>query len=37
MAEEPQWGIRNDALGIRSLGKLEDGGRVRVMVTSRFL
>ena len=33
MAEEPEWGIRNDALGIRSLGKLEDGGRVRVMVT----
>jgi 3-(3-hydroxy-phenyl)propionate hydroxylase len=31
MVEEPEWGIRNDALGIRSLGKLEDGDRVRVM------
>ena len=37
MAEEPEWGIRNDALGIRSLGKLEDGGRVRVMVTEQIL
>ena len=35
MAEEPEWGIRHDALGIHSLGKLEDGGRVRVMVTEQ--
>jgi 3-(3-hydroxy-phenyl)propionate hydroxylase len=37
MVEEPEWGIRNDALGIRSLGKLEDGDRVRVMVTEQIL
>jgi 2-polyprenyl-6-methoxyphenol hydroxylase-like FAD-dependent oxidoreductase len=44
MAEEPEWGIRHDALGVHSLGRLEyevrdgevvymDGGPVRVMVT----
>ena len=27
MAEEPEWGIRRDALGIHSLSRLEDGGR----------
>jgi 3-(3-hydroxy-phenyl)propionate hydroxylase len=37
MVEEPEWGIRNDALGIRSLSKLEDGDRVRVMVTEQIL
>jgi 2-polyprenyl-6-methoxyphenol hydroxylase-like FAD-dependent oxidoreductase len=36
MAEEPEWGIRNDALGVHSLGRLEDGP-VRVMVTERHL
>jgi 2-polyprenyl-6-methoxyphenol hydroxylase-like FAD-dependent oxidoreductase len=46
MAEEPEWGIRRDALGLHSLSKLEyevrdgevvymDGGPVRVMVTER--
>ena len=29
MAEEPEWGIRRDALGIHSLSRLEDGGPVR--------
>jgi 2-polyprenyl-6-methoxyphenol hydroxylase-like FAD-dependent oxidoreductase len=44
MAEEPEWGIRHDALGAHALGRLEyeihdgevvyrDGGPVRVMVT----
>ena len=27
MAEEPEWGIRRDALGAHSLSRLEDGGR----------
>ena len=34
LAEEPpEWGIRRDARGIHSLGKLEDGRTVRVLVT----
>jgi 2-polyprenyl-6-methoxyphenol hydroxylase-like FAD-dependent oxidoreductase len=48
MAEEPELGIRHDALGIHSLGRLEyevrdgevvymDGGPVRVMVTEQHL
>src|SRR5436189_1642338 len=35
MAEEPEWGLRRDALGIHSLSRLEDGGPVRVLVTER--
>ncbi|MGE5509664.1 MAG: FAD-dependent monooxygenase [Bacteroidota bacterium] len=35
MAEEPEWGIRRDALGLHSLGRLEDGRRVRVLVTEQ--
>ena len=27
MAEEPEWGIRRDALGIHSLSRMGDGGR----------
>jgi 3-(3-hydroxy-phenyl)propionate hydroxylase len=34
MAEEPEWGIRYDALGIHSISKLEDG-LLRVMVTEQ--
>ncbi len=35
LAEEPpEWGIRRDAVGIHSLGKMEDG-RVRVLVTEQ--
>jgi 2-polyprenyl-6-methoxyphenol hydroxylase-like FAD-dependent oxidoreductase len=48
LAEEPELGIRRDALGIHSLGRLEyeirdgevvymDGGPVRVMVTEEHL
>jgi len=33
MAEEPEWGIRRDALGVHSLNRLEDGGPVRVLLT----
>jgi 2-polyprenyl-6-methoxyphenol hydroxylase-like FAD-dependent oxidoreductase len=36
LAEEPpEWGIRRDALGMHALGRLEDGVRVRVLVTER--
>ncbi|HET8656741.1 MAG TPA: FAD-dependent monooxygenase [Longimicrobiaceae bacterium] len=34
MAEEPEWGLRRDARGIRALSRLEDG-RVGVMVTEQ--
>jgi hypothetical protein len=34
LAEEPQWGIRQDALGKHALSRLDDG-RVGVMVTER--
>jgi len=37
MAEEPEWGIRHDALGVHGVGKLEDGGPIRVMVTEEHL
>jgi len=48
MAEEPEWGIRQDDLGVHSLNRLEyevrdgevvymDGGPVRVMVTEERL
>src|SRR5438445_1497688 len=48
LAEEPEWGIRRDALGIHSFGRLEyeirdgevvymDGGPVRVMVTEQHV
>ena len=29
MAEEPEWGLRRDALGIHSLSRMGDGGPVR--------
>src|SRR5881296_3635326 len=48
LAEEPEWGIHRDALGIHSFGRVEyevregevvymDGGPVRVMVTERHV
>jgi 2-polyprenyl-6-methoxyphenol hydroxylase-like FAD-dependent oxidoreductase len=37
MAEQPEWGIRRDALGIHSLSRLENGGPVRVLVTEQHL
>ena len=33
ITEEPEWGIRRDALGIHSLSRLEAAGRVSVLVT----
>ena len=35
--EPPEWGIRRDALGIHALGRLEEGKRVRVLVTERHV
>ncbi|MBZ5658150.1 MAG: FAD-dependent monooxygenase [Acidobacteriia bacterium] len=37
ITEEPEWGIRRDALGIHSLSRLEDGGRIRVLVTEQHV
>jgi hypothetical protein len=48
LAEEPEWGIREDALGVHSLSRLEyevrdgevvsmDGGPIRVMVTEEHV
>jgi 3-(3-hydroxy-phenyl)propionate hydroxylase len=37
MAEEPEWGLRRDALGIHAFSRLEDGGPVGVMVTEQCL
>jgi hypothetical protein len=33
----PEWGIHHDALGVHSLSMLDEGGRVRVMVTEQFV
>ncbi len=35
--EEPEWGMRHDAVGLHSLSKLDDGGLVGVLVTEREL
>jgi 2-polyprenyl-6-methoxyphenol hydroxylase-like FAD-dependent oxidoreductase len=35
VGEEPEWGMRHDAIGRHGFGRLEDGGRVRVMVTEQ--
>src|SRR3712207_346025 len=37
LTEEPEWGLRRDDKGIHALGRLEDGERVRVMVTEQHL
>jgi 3-(3-hydroxy-phenyl)propionate hydroxylase len=37
MSEEPQWGLRRNALGIHAIGRLENGGRARVVLTERQL
>jgi 3-(3-hydroxy-phenyl)propionate hydroxylase len=34
-AEEPAWGFRSDALGTHAIGRLENGGRVGVVMTER--
>jgi 3-(3-hydroxy-phenyl)propionate hydroxylase len=35
LAEEPEWGLRRDDKGIRGLSRVEDGDRVRVMVSEQ--
>lgn len=35
--EEPEWGIRHDAVGLHAFSRLEDGGPVRVMVTEQHV
>src|SRR5206468_2172227 len=37
LAEEPDWGMRRDALGLHGLTKSEEGTTVRVMVTEQRL
>jgi 3-(3-hydroxy-phenyl)propionate hydroxylase len=37
MGEEPEWGIRRDEKGIHSLNRLEDGGRVRLVVREQHV
>jgi 3-(3-hydroxy-phenyl)propionate hydroxylase len=36
-SEEPAWGLRQDAAGIHGIGKLEDRGLARVVLTERQL
>jgi 3-(3-hydroxy-phenyl)propionate hydroxylase len=37
MAEEPEWGIRHNALGTHGISRLEDGGPLRVLVTEQYV
>jgi 3-(3-hydroxy-phenyl)propionate hydroxylase len=37
MAEEPEWGIRRNALGVHAISKLEDGGPLRILVTEQHV
>jgi 2-polyprenyl-6-methoxyphenol hydroxylase-like FAD-dependent oxidoreductase len=37
MAEEPDYGIRPNAIGISGLNRMEDGGPVRIVITEREL
>jgi 2-polyprenyl-6-methoxyphenol hydroxylase-like FAD-dependent oxidoreductase len=37
LEQEPEWGLRRDDKGIHSLSRLEDGERVRVMVTEQHV
>jgi 3-(3-hydroxy-phenyl)propionate hydroxylase len=36
MTEEPEWGIRYDNNGTQALGRLENGKRVRLVVSERY-
>ena len=36
MSEEPEWGIRYDDQGTQAVGRLEDGKRVRVVVSEPY-
>src|SRR5262245_32262349 len=33
MSEEPAWGFRHNAVGTHAIGRVEDGGRARVVLT----
>ena len=33
MSEEPAWGFRHDTVGTHAIGRVEDGGRARVVLT----
>lgn len=35
LEEEPDWGIRRDAIGLHGLSRMEDGKTVRVMITEQ--
>jgi 2-polyprenyl-6-methoxyphenol hydroxylase-like FAD-dependent oxidoreductase len=35
LTDQPEWGLRNDGLGIRAFSKVEGGRTVRVLVTER--
>src|SRR2546430_8742215 len=37
MAQEPEWGLRRDAVGVHSFSRLEGGGPVGVLVTEQHL
>ncbi|MBZ9993871.1 FAD-dependent monooxygenase [Mesorhizobium sp. BH1-1-4] len=37
MTQEPAWGFRSDAYGVHAMGKMEDGGRVGIVLTERQL
>ncbi|WP_420968273.1 FAD-dependent monooxygenase [Bradyrhizobium sp. B120] len=37
MSDEPEWGFRHDDAGIYAIGKVEDGERVRLVLTERQL
>ena len=37
MAEEPEWGIRRNEKGINAIAKLDDGKRVRVVLTEQHV
>jgi len=35
LEEEPEWGIRRDAIGLHGLSRMDDGKTVRVMITEQ--
>jgi 3-(3-hydroxy-phenyl)propionate hydroxylase len=35
MAEEPEWGVRRDALGVHGISRMENGGPLRVLVSEQ--
>src|SRR5262249_329360 len=37
LADEPEWGMRNDAAGLNSMGKPDDTGLLPVLVTEQAL